>query len=138
MPTTKTKTQVKTDAEQKQQISLPPIKVTINRIINNEDSKVKAIASMSIGGAFAVHGLKVVSGSNGDFVAMPNTKAPDGSYNDTFHPISAEARTQMMDAVLAAYEQKLAEQQEQSEEQEKQEDMDEETDLTEDSSMSMQ
>jgi len=140
MPTTKTKTNTQTAAEteNKQQNSIPPFKVTINRIMNPEKSHVKAIASMSIGGAFAVHGLKVIEGQNGDFVSMPSTKSPDGKYNDTFHPISAEARTQMIDAVLQAYEQKFAEQEQDQEQSGEQEDMDEETDLSENSGMSMQ
>ena len=118
MPTqNNTKTVKKAETVQKQN-SVVPFTVTINRLLNPEKSNVKAIASLSIGSSFAVHGLKVISGAKGDFVAMPSTKAPDGSYNETFHPISAEARTQMMDAVLAAYENKLAEQQEQSDEQE--------------------
>lgn len=102
-----------TDEKKQQNDDLPSIKATINRLLNSE-SKTKAIASVSIAGSYAIHGIKVVEGPNGNFVSMPSTKAPDGSYNDTFHPISAEAREQMNDAIIKAYEQKLAEQQEQA------------------------
>lgn len=38
-------------------------------------------------------------------------------YNDTFHAITAEARTALVEAVNTAYEQKLREQQEQNSQQ---------------------
>ena len=44
-----------------------------------------------------------------------NTVRP--SYNDTFHAITAEARTALVEAVNTAYEQKLREQQEQNSQQ---------------------
>lgn len=36
-----------------------------------ENSKVKAIASVNIGGAFAIHGLRVIDSQKGLFVQMP-------------------------------------------------------------------
>lgn len=91
----------------------PQIKATIHRVFDNGGS-IKAVASLTIGGAYAVHGLKVIGGANGDFVAMPNVKLKNGEYKDTFHPITAEARQEMNDAVMAAYEQKLAETEEEN------------------------
>ena len=138
MPTTKTQAVKENDTEQKPQ-SVTPFKVTINRIVDFENSHVKAYASLSIGGSFAVHGLKVVSGKNGDFVDMPKPKLRDGKFgDDIFHAISAEARTQMQEAVLQAYEQKLAEQQEQSDEQTEQEEQGEKADLSENAGMKME
>ena len=77
-----------------------------------EGSKVKAIASANSGGAFAVHGIKVIDSQNGLFVQMPQTSyEKDGKkqYSDQFHPVTADARTELNDAVLQAYENKLAE-----------------------------
>ena len=75
----------------------------------DEDSNIRANASLTIAGAFKTNGIKVVSGSKGNFVSMPSYKTADG-YKDIFHALSAEARQQMNDAVMKAYEQKLAEQ----------------------------
>ena len=78
-----------------------------------ENSKVKAFASANIG-PFAVHGLRVIDGEKGMFVAMPSTSyQKDGKteYQETFHPVSGEARKALNDAVIEAYEQKLAEEQ---------------------------
>ena len=68
---------------------------------------VRAIASVNIGDAFAVHGVKVLTGANGDNVVMPSTKYKD-KYQDTFHPISREAREQINGVVLDAYQQYLS------------------------------
>lgn len=90
----------------------PEITVRIDRMIDYEGSKVKAIASANIGGSFAIHGIRVVDSQKGPFVAMPQSSyEKDGQkrYSDLFHPITAEAREELNGAVLDAYEQKLAE-----------------------------
>lgn len=82
----------------------PPIRATVNWLNPDENGNVRASVSMSIGGAYTVHGIKVMSGSKGDFVSMPSYKSGDG-YKDIFHAVTADARQQMNDAVFAAYEQ---------------------------------
>ena len=92
--------------------NIPTIQARIDHVTGYE--KVKAFASANIGGAFAIHGLRVVDGEKGLFVAMPSTSFQrDGKteYQETFHPVSGEARKTLNDAVLEAYEQKLAEEQ---------------------------
>ena len=92
--------------------NIPTIQARIDHVTGYE--KVKAFASANIGGALAIHGLRVVDGEKGLFVAMPSTSFQrDGKteYQETFHPVSGEARKALNDAVLEAYEQKLAEEQ---------------------------
>ena len=48
---------------------------------------------------------------------MPSYKGQDG-YKDIFHAITKEAREQMNDAIMKAYEQKLVEQMDQSQDRE--------------------
>lgn len=115
-PTNTPKAPKKAPAEpvkaQEQTTHIPTIQARIDRITGYD--KVKAFASANIGGAFAIHGLRVVDGEKGMFVAMPSTSFQrDGKteYQETFHPISNEARKELNDAVLQAYEQKLAEEQ---------------------------
>ena len=121
-PTTTSKAPKKAPAEpvkaqdqvQEQTEAMPTIRARIDRLADFEGSKVKAFASANIGGAFAIHGLRVVDGEKGLFVAMPSTSyQKDGKteYQETFHPVSGEARKALNDAVLEAYEQKLAEEQ---------------------------
>lgn len=102
---------------QEQTTPMPSIQAKIDRLADFEGSKVKAFASANIG-HFAVHGLRVVEGEKGMFVAMPSTsyqKNGKTEYQETFHPVSAEARKALGDAVLQAYEQKLAEEQSEDE-----------------------
>lgn len=87
------------------------IKATINRMMNKEDSPMKAFASVSFDGMFAVHGIKVYETEKGRFVSMPSTQYTDKEgkkqYNDTFHPITKGAREALNQSVLNAYENKL-------------------------------
>ena len=85
----------------------------IDRLVNSSSTHVKAYASVNLGGAFSVHGLKVVDSINGLFVQMPQTsyKKQDGkvAYTDVFHPTTADARAEIKARVLEAYHQKIAE-----------------------------
>ncbi len=67
------------------------------------DGKVRAIVSIILDGDFAVHDLKVIQGLERTFVAMPNRRSEEGRYQDIVHPITAEARAQLEDAVLEKY-----------------------------------
>lgn len=87
------------------------VKATINRIMNNPDSMIRAYASVSFDGAFAVHGIKVCENEKGRFVSMPSTSYKDRNgetkYSDIFHPISKGAREALNRSVLNAYDLKL-------------------------------
>lgn len=83
----------------------------INRMISSADTQVKAIASVSLDGMFAVHGIRVINSEKGRFVNMPSNSYTDRNgetkYSDTFHPITKEAREAINRAVLQAYDQQL-------------------------------
>ena len=78
------------------------------RMVQKEDSKLKAVASITLDDAIAIHDIKIVEGSDGCFVAMPSRKTQDGEYRDIAHPINAEARNALISAVMAAYEKETA------------------------------
>lgn len=108
---TKEEAAKKTPQETKQENS-PSIEVRIDRMVDYVGSSVKAFASANIGGAFAIHGIKVIDSEKGLFVSMPQTRyEKDGKmkYSDIFHAITADARTELNHAVLDAYEIKLGE-----------------------------
>ena len=52
----------------------------------------KGYASVSVDGMFDAHGISIVEGKNGLFVAMPQTKDAKGEYRDIFHPVTSEGR----------------------------------------------
>lgn len=95
----------------------PAISARIDRLM--ERGKVKAIASVNIGGVFALHGVKIIDSEKGLFVSMPwNKFEKDGKiqYTDIFHPVTADARNALSRAVLAAYNKALQMQETESQE----------------------
>ena len=78
------------------------------RKVENE-SKMKAVVSITIENAFVVHDIKVIEGEKGLFIAMPSRKAGDGEYRDIAHPINAETREHIQNLILQKYEATLIE-----------------------------
>jgi stage V sporulation protein G len=73
------------------------------RIVKKDDSKLKAVASITIEDCFVVHDIKVIEGTEGYFIAMPSRKTNDGEYKDIAHPINTETREAVRAAILAAF-----------------------------------
>ena len=69
-----------------------------------QDSKMKAIVSITIDDEFVVHDIKVIEGEKGLFIAMPSKKASDGEYRDIAHPINSETREKIQNLILEKYE----------------------------------
>lgn len=74
-----------------------------------QDSKMKAIVSITIDDEFVVHDIKVIEGEKGLFIAMPSKKATDGEYRDIAHPINSETRERIQRIILESYEEALLE-----------------------------
>ena len=91
------------------------IGVKIDRIVDKPDSSVKAFASVTFDGSFAVHGLRVMDSQKGRFVNMPSVSYQDKTgktqYSETFHPITKQARDYIQMAVLKAYDTAIQQQQ---------------------------
>ncbi len=62
-----------------------------------------AYADVTFNEAFVLHGLKVMEGQNGMFVAMPSRRMPSGEFKDIAHPIKPELRKDITDAVSAKF-----------------------------------
>lgn len=78
------------------------------RFVKKEDSKLKAVASITIDDCFVVHDIKIIDGNDGPFIAMPSRKTNDGEFKDIAHPLNTETRENLRDAILAAYYEELA------------------------------
>ena len=74
------------------------------RVVKKDDSKLKAVASITIDECFVVHDIKVIEGSQGYFIAMPSRKTPDGEYKDIVHPLNTETREEIRTAILNEFE----------------------------------
>ena len=71
------------------------------------DTRLKALVSVTIDGDLAVHDIKVIEGPERLFVAMPSRKDENGTFRDIAHPISPQARKELEDAVLSRYQEHL-------------------------------
>ena len=89
------------------------------RTVNSDKTSKLAYASITLDDAFVVHGLSIINGREGLFVSMPQNSYKDGNgntkYSDVFHAVTAEARTELNDKVMDAYEQAIQEQQQEDE-----------------------
>lgn len=73
----------------------------------NSENRTRALASVTFDNEFVVHEIKVIDGNSGLFIAMPSRKAANGEFRDIAHPINAETRQKISDAVLLEYENSL-------------------------------
>ena len=71
------------------------------------DGAIKAYASVNLNDEFAINGIKVMEGSKGTFISMPNYRTSKGEYKDICFPITKNARDGLEKAVLSAYEQAI-------------------------------
>ena len=68
-----------------------------------DEGPMKAIVSVTLGDCLAVHDVKVIYARDRYFIVMPSRKNPDGTYRDIVHPINAEFRSSLEEAVIDAY-----------------------------------
>ena len=82
------------------------LKITDIRIrqVKKEDTKLKAVASITIDECFVVHDIKIIEGRDGLFLAMPSRKTPEGEFKDIVHPLNTETREDLKRMILEAYE----------------------------------
>jgi len=67
------------------------------------DARLRALATVTLDGEIAVHDVKIISGDERLFVAMPSRRMADGSFRDIVHPVSTEARARLEREILKAY-----------------------------------
>lgn len=68
-----------------------------------QDTRLRALVSITVDGDLAVHDIKVIEGPERLFVAMPSRKDDHGAFRDIVHPISSEARNVVEHHILTAY-----------------------------------
>ena len=68
-----------------------------------DEGPMKAVVSVTFDDALAVHDIKVIYAREKYFIVMPSKKNADGTYRDIAHPIHAQFRTELENAVIDAY-----------------------------------
>ena len=84
-------------------MKITDIRIRIGRQTENIE-RLKAYADITFDESFVVHGLKIIDGQNGLFVAMPSRRMPNGEFKDIAHPITPELRSLLTKEILEAYE----------------------------------
>lgn len=67
------------------------------------ESRMRGIASVTLDNCFVIHGIRIIEGDKGLFIAMPSRKNNSGIYRDVAHPINSECRKMFEDAILEEY-----------------------------------
>ena len=79
------------------------MEITEIRVTLHSGGKLRAFVEITIDGWLAVHGIKVIQGTNRTFVAMPARENGDRQV-DICHPTNQESRVWMEQIILAEYE----------------------------------
>ena len=75
--------------------------IKIRKTMN--DGRLRAVVSITIDNAIAIHDIKLIQGDERLFVAMPSRREESGTVRDIIHPISSDIREIMEEKILAAY-----------------------------------
>ncbi|MBE6912264.1 MAG: septation regulator SpoVG [Oscillospiraceae bacterium] len=70
----------------------------------SDESKMKAIVSVTFDDELVIHDIKIIQGHDRMFLAMPSRRLPDGGYSDIAHPTRKELRNEIEAKVLIAFE----------------------------------
>ena len=73
------------------------------------DGKMKAVVSVTFDNAIVVHDIKIIEGQDKLFIAMPSRRTADGEFKDIAHPINAQMRERIQNAILDRYQAALLE-----------------------------
>jgi len=79
--------------------------IKVKRVEGKE--RFKAWVTITFDNQFRIHGLKIIKGKDGLFVAMPSRKLPNGEFIDTAYPLDKKLREDIQKEVLAEYKRQL-------------------------------
>ncbi|WP_320928368.1 SpoVG family protein [Hungatella sp.] len=82
------------------------------------DGALKANATVNLNDEFALTNIRVMEGSKGLFVSMPQYRGRNGEYKDICFPCTKESRAGFNNAVLSAYQQVIEQKQSETQKQE--------------------
>lgn len=80
--------------------------IKIRKTMN--DGRLRAVVSVTLDNAVAIHDIKVVQGDDRLFVAMPSRREEHGVYRDIIHPINTNARGELENSIIQAYKQHIS------------------------------
>ena len=81
---------------------IPGLEVRVYPQAQRSD-KLLGFASVTLGGVFAVNGLRLMDSEKGPFVAMPSKPDGKGGYRDVCFPVTKEMHSALNNAVIDGY-----------------------------------
>lgn len=105
------RTRIQTPSAPKEEAAHAPLQYDVRIYPNRSEGTLKANATVNLNGAFALTNIRIMEGSKGLFVSMPQYRGRNGEYKDICFPCTKESRAAFDKAVLGAYEQTLAQNQ---------------------------
>jgi stage V sporulation protein G len=84
--------------------------VRMKLVKNLNDTKLRGYADITLEGVFVVHGMKLLQGKDGLFVAMPSKRTHGGEFKDIAHPITTELRSEITKSIIREYEELMSSQ----------------------------
>ena len=79
------------------------MEITEIKIYPINQDQLKAYVTITLDNCFVIRDLKIIQGDKRLFVAMPNKKDKKGIFRDIVHPINADTRNMIEQAVLSRY-----------------------------------
>lgn len=80
------------------------MRVTSIKIEKLEDKgAIKARTSIVLDDAICIHNIRIVEGRKGLFISFPYTKDKNNKILDIVHPINAETREKIQEAIITEY-----------------------------------
>lgn len=73
------------------------------RLVNDNNDKLKAVASITLDDEIVIHEIKVINGRDGYFLSMPGRKTKEGVFKDIVHPNKTEVREFLKEKILSEY-----------------------------------
>jgi len=74
--------------------------VRVYPLKNQPENATKAFASVTVDDLIAIKGIRIVEGTKGHFVTMPQSRDNEGNYHDIAFPVNGDLRKDMNKAVL--------------------------------------
>ena len=95
--------------QEKRALPVPGLEVRVYpQAQRNEKDHLLAFASVTLGGVFAVNGIRLMDSDKGPFVAMPSKADGKGGYRDVCFPVTKEMHAALKEAVISGYHQELS------------------------------
>ncbi len=81
------------------------MKITAVTVRKDESSttRMRGKATVTLDDCFVIHGIRIIEGNEGLFIAMPSIKTANGEHKDIVHPINTETRQMFLEAIIEAY-----------------------------------